>query len=144
MPAQHRILIVLDSAAGALLGASATDEAGSPQPLDLAALAALAPEINIGSLARIAELESALATALAGPTVSPSGISKLTLKRRLDELGKWADFKAFLAGLGDAAVDEFNLAAEIRIDDPMFAQIAPLAKAALGIDDAQYEALLAA
>jgi len=71
MPAQHRILIVLDSAAGAMLGASATDEAGSPQPLDLAALSALAPEINTGSLARIAELEAALATATAPPASPP-------------------------------------------------------------------------
>jgi hypothetical protein len=74
----------------------------------------------------------------------PRPISKLTLKRRLDAMGKWPAFKAFLQSVGDVAVDEFNLAAEIRPNDPMFQQLAPLAKSALGLSDEQYEALLTA
>jgi hypothetical protein len=111
-----------------------------PIPLDLGE--EILGEVNAGLLARIAALEAELAAAQnpTGPTAS--GISKLTLKRRLDALGKWAAFKAFLASLGETAVDEFNLAAEIRVDDPMFQQIAPLAKQALDLTDEQYTALL--
>ncbi len=79
------------------------------------------------------------------PTVAPVlPITKLTLKRRLEDLGKWPAFKAFLASLGEAAVEEFALAAEIRSDDPAFQQIAPLAKQALGLTDEQYQQLLSA
>jgi hypothetical protein len=113
-----------------------------PIPLDLGD--EILGQVNAGLLARIAELEAELVEArTVAPAPVPTGISKLTLKRRLDALGKWSAFKAFLVSLGEAAVDEFNLAAEIRPSDPMYQQIAPLAKQALGLTDEEYTALLA-
>lgn len=140
---------------GAFFAGHVAVEAGDEiRPITEEDLAALLPGIQVGLLAvkdaRIAELEAEIAqlqaqlAAALAPAAAGGGISKLTLKRRLDQLGKWAAFKAFLAELGEAAVDEFNLAAEIRSDDPMFVQIAPLAKQALDLSDEQYAALLAA
>lgn len=146
---QNRILIVLEN--GQFKGASIATDTGAPAPLDEAALAAVLPELNAAALAEIEQLKTAHAieleklraehaAALAG--VHPNAISKLTLKRRLNALGKWSDFKAFLEGLGVDAVDEFALAAEIRLDDAVFQQLAPMAKAALNLTDEQYVALL--
>jgi len=146
---QNRILIVIED--GTFKGASITTETGAPTPLDQAALAAVLPDLNAAALAEIEQLKTAHAieleklraehaAALAG--VHPNAISKLTLKRRLNALGKWSDFKAFLEDLGADAVDEFALAAEIRLDDAVFQQLAPMAKAALNLTDEQYVALL--
>jgi len=93
-----------------------------------------------------AELDATHAAALAAWTAAqtavPASITKLTLKRRLDALGKWEAFKTFLESMGPQAVEDFSLAAEIRPTDPMFQQIAPLAKAALGLTDEAYHSLL--
>jgi len=139
--------ILIRAKDGVLRGIAAYDTpTASARPLAAEELELFGPEINTAALARITELEAELADALARPLApDPAGaISKLTLKRRLDVLGKWSAFKAFLASLGEAAVDEFNLAAEIRADDPMFQQIAPLAKQSLELSDEEYDALLAA
>lgn len=128
---------------GSLRGAHAIDTPGADaRPLTAEDLQLFGADVNSALLIRIDELEAELAAAQnpTGPTAS--GISKLTLKRRLDALGQWSAFKAFLASLGEAAVDEFNLAAEIRQDDATFQQIAPLAKLELGLTDEQYAALL--
>jgi hypothetical protein len=146
---QKRILIVIED--GTFKGASITTDTGVPTPIDQADLAAVLPDLNAAALAEIErlhashaaeikELQAAHAAALAGS--HPNSISKLTLKRRLDALGKWAEFKTFLENLGADAVDEFALAAEIRQDDAVFQQLAPMAKAALNLTDEQYVALL--
>jgi hypothetical protein len=140
----ERIIITFNED-GTFRGAAARDHGGKSIPLDEQSLAGLSGLIETAALAEIDRLTAAHAeeiAALSGQSQSTGGISKLTLKRRLDVLGKWASFKAFLAALGEAAVDEFNLAAEIRADDPMFQQIAPLAKQALELTDEQYAALL--
>jgi hypothetical protein len=146
---QNRILIVLDD--GAYKGASITTDTGAPAPLDEATLAVVLPDLNAAALAEIdrlktahaVEIETLRAAHAAAPAgVHPKTISKLILKRRLDALGHWQAFKNFLLQIGDDAVDEFNLASEIRMDDPVFQQLAPMAKEALNLTDDQYAALL--
>jgi hypothetical protein len=70
-------------------------------------------------------------------------ISKLTLMRRLDALGKWADFKTLMSQLPEPVRDAWDLALEIRSDDAMFVANAATITTALGLTEAQYEALLA-
>lgn len=60
---QTRLLIVLND--GTFAGASITDAAGSPIPLDLAALSAVLPDFNAASLAEIDQLQTDHAAAIA-------------------------------------------------------------------------------
>ena len=68
-------------------------------------------------------------------------ISKLNLKRKLDTLGKWNEFKTILAQDPDAD-DEFWLSQDIRTDDPIFTIKAPLIKIALNLSDEQFNSIL--
>ena len=69
-------------------------------------------------------------------------ISKLTLRRRLREMGKEATFDAALDANPEARRD-WDDAVSIRTDDPMFTTQAPAFKSALGLTDAQFSALIA-
>ena len=69
-------------------------------------------------------------------------LSKLTLKRRLESIGKWDAFKAVLAA-NPSLDDEFWLAQTISTADPMFTTHAPALKAALGLTEEQFAELLA-
>jgi hypothetical protein len=73
----------------------------------------------------------------------PVEVSKLTLMRRLDALGKWGAFKALLSQLPEIAQDAWTLAQAIRADDPIFVTYAETIKASLGLTDEQFTALLA-
>lgn len=130
--------ILIRGKAGAFQGAHVIEESGGDaRPVTADDLAALGIAIDAGLLARVAELEAELASRGAS---FPGGLSKLTLKRRLDGLGKWRAFKSFLASVG--ADEEFALASEIRQSDPMFQQLAPAAQQALGLGDEEMKALL--
>ncbi len=74
------------------------------------------------------------------PIVQP--VTKLTIKRRLDVLGKWELFKTILDQT-PAIKDEWDIAQDIRADDPMFVSNAESLKLALGITDEEFDALLA-
>ena len=77
----------------------------------------------------------------AEPVIQP--VTKLTIKRRLDTLGKWEAFKALLAQM-PAIKDEWDLAQEISADDPMFKSNAEQLKIALSITDEEFNSLLSA
>lgn len=69
-------------------------------------------------------------------------LSKLTLKRRLEEMGKWAAFKTVLQTM-PSVWDDFVLAQTIRTDDPVFTTHAMSLKLAVGLTTEQFESLLA-
>lgn len=68
-------------------------------------------------------------------------LSKLTLKRRLEALGKWETFKTVLAAQ-PSLDDEFWLAQSISTGDPMFTTHADALKVAVGLSDAEFTSLL--
>jgi len=83
------------------------------------------------------------AAAAAAPVVVPARtLSKLTITRRLRELGKEDDFWAILTAQ-PVLYREFILAQELRTDDAMFTVQAPQLKAALNLTNDQFNALLA-
>lgn len=131
---------------GTFRGASITDFEGLPVPVDQSRLGELVPGINQAAIARVAELESELANAIAGqPDDMPvAGVTKLTIKRRLDALGKWEKFKAILAQAPEAVQDEWTLAQEIRADDPMFTANRDAFRDALGMTEEEFEGILTA
>lgn len=73
---------------------------------------------------------------------APVEISKLTLMRRLDALGKWPAFKELLLQLPEITQDAWALAQSIRSDDPLFVEAAPAIKGALSLTDEQFDGLL--
>lgn len=73
---------------------------------------------------------------------NPQPVTKLTIKRRLDALGKWEVFKAILAQAPEAVQDEWTLAQEIRADDPMFTANRDGFRTALGLTEDQFQKLL--
>lgn len=131
---------------GTFRGASLTDFEGLPVPIDQSRLVELVPGINQAAIARVAELESELANAIAGqPDDMPvAGVTKLTIKRRLDALGKWEKFKAILAQAPESVQDEWTLAQEIRADDPMFTANRDAFRDALGMTEEEFEGILTA
>lgn len=74
----------------------------------------------------------------------PAPVTKLTIKRRLDALGKWETFKAILAQAPEAVQDEWSLAQEIRSDDPMFTANRDAFRTALGLTEEEFEGILTA
>jgi hypothetical protein len=139
---QNRILIVIED--GTLKGASITTDSGSPVPLSEADLALVMPDVTVAALAEIERLktEHAVALAAAQGQPAPGDVSKLTLMRRLDALGKWGTFKTLLSQLPEIVQDAWTLAQSIRADDPLFVENAPTIKAYLGLTDEQFDALL--
>ena len=142
---QQRILIVLED--GAFKGASQQDGSQSPQPLSLAELGALLPSVEIAAIAEIDRLKSQHAAEIAelqGQPRPTGGVTKLTIKRRLDALGpeKWPTLKAALSTFPESLQDEWTLAQEIRFDDPMFESNAAAFKVLLDLTDEQFTALL--
>jgi len=82
--------------------------------------------------------------ALANPPayVAPAReLSKLTLKQRLDVLGKWPEFVSFMDMLG--AWDDFILASFISTDHPLFTAYAPQVKAGIALTDEEFDSLIA-
>lgn len=72
---------------------------------------------------------------------APRSATKLTIKRRLEDLGKWETFKAVLESMPATVRDEWTLAQEIREDDPMFVANRDAIVAALGITSDQLSSL---
>ena len=71
----------------------------------------------------------------------PRTITKLTLKSRFDDLGKWTDFKDACISMN--VWDDFLMAQDIRTDNSLFTTASPLLKATLNLTDEQFDALLA-
>jgi hypothetical protein len=90
------------------------------------------------------DLADCLATPRTPPAEPPAPreVSKLTITRRLRELGKEDAFWALLEA-SPVLYREFVLAQSVRTDDPMLTTQAPLLKQALILTDAQFDALLA-
>jgi len=133
---------------GTFRGASITDFEGLPVPVDQSRLEKLVPGINQTAIARVTELAGELAKVMTNggqPTDMPAkGVTKLTIKRRLDALGKWETFKAILAQAPEAVQDEWTLAQEIRADDPMFTANRDAFRDALGMTEEEFEGILTA
>jgi|DEB0MinimDraft_6_1074348.scaffolds.fasta_scaffold03993_4 Asp-tRNA(Asn)/Glu-tRNA(Gln) amidotransferase C subunit len=133
---------------GTFRGASITDFEGLPVPVDQSRLEELVPGINQTAIARVTELAGELAKVMTNggqPTDMPAkGVTKLTIKRRLDALGKWETFKAILAQAPEAVQDEWTLAQEIRADDPMFTANRDAFRDALGMTEEEFEGILTA
>lgn len=68
------------------------------------------------------------------------GVSKLTIMRRLGP--KWATLKAILASLPDDVQEAWNLAQEIKSDDPLFVANSAFLQAALELTEEEFAALL--
>ena len=62
-------------------------------------------------------------------------VTKLTLMRRLEALGKWTAFKSILSSMPDLVQDAWGLAQEIDESDPLFAQNHDAIAAALGLSE---------
>jgi len=133
---------------GTFRGALITDFEGLPVPVDQSRLEELVPGINQTAIARVTELAGELAKVMTNggqPTDMPAkGVTKLTIKRRLDALGKWETFKAILAQAPEAVQDEWTLAQEIRADDPMFTANRDAFRDALGMTEEEFEGILTA
>lgn len=89
---------------------------------------------------QLREGAAAIRIARATPPVLP--VSKLTLMRRLSEIGKWSIFKYLISQLPEDTQDAWALAQAVSPDDPLFVQYAPGIKAALELTDEQFDALL--
>lgn len=63
-------------------------------------------------------IESTLET-ISNETPEEDGISKLTLMKRLQFIGKWSIFKEVLQGLDENSYDAWSLAQEIKASDPV-------------------------
>ena len=116
----------------------------APTDIPLPLATDLLGAVNAALLARITELEAEIVALKSTPPPSPptNGVSKLTLMRRLDALGKWTAFKALLAQLPETVQDAWTLAQSVRADDPLFVQAAPTIKAHLDLTDEQFASLL--
>jgi hypothetical protein len=147
---------------GTLRGASVTDFAGQPKPLDEAALTTLFPTVNASALSRVTTLEeelSAMTTAKESATTELEkanariaeleavleepvivGVSKLTIMRRLGD--KWPTLKAALSTLPEIVQDAWLLAQEIRADDELFLSYGETMKTLLDLTDEEFNALL--
>lgn len=92
----------------------------------------------------VTEAQQALVQAWydAGKVNGARELSKLTLRRRIRALGKEALFDAALDAIPHARAD-WDDAMSLRTDDPLFTTSAANFKAALGLTDAQFDALLA-
>jgi len=123
-----------------------TDFEGLPVPVDESRLGELVPGINQAAIARVTELEDQLAKAMINggqpDDIPVAGVTKLTIKRRLDSIGKWERFKAILAQAPETVQDEWMLAQEIRSDDPIFAANRETFRTALGMTNAEFDAVL--
>lgn len=71
----------------------------------------------------------------------PRTITKLTLMRRLDALGKWTTFKTVIGQMPQIVQDAFDLCNELSEDDPLLVQNRPAFIQALGITGDQMDSL---
>lgn len=74
-------------------------------------------------------------------TTPPREISKLTIRRRLRELGKETAFNAFLSNVPMALAD-WNDSTVLLTTDPLFTEYAPMVKISLGLNDNQFADLI--
>lgn len=72
----------------------------------------------------------------------PQPVTKLTIKRRLESLGKWETFKAVLAQSPASVQDEWTLAQDIRPNDPIFSANKEGFRLALGLTEDEFNGLL--
>ena len=73
---------------------------------------------------------------------APEPVTKLTLMRRLDDMGLWEQFKSLLTQLPPITQDAWALAQDIRKDDPILVQYGATIQSALGLTDEQFDSLL--
>ena len=88
-------------------------------------------------------LDARRAVAVAARLPVARKVTKLTLMRRLDALGKWGTFKAVLASMPETVQDAWALAQEISESDPMFAANRDAIAAAIGLTVDEVGALFA-
>lgn len=91
-----------------------------------------------------AEVAGLIANPPAPPEVAQPAreISKLTVRRRLRDLGKEAAFDAALDAVPGARADWLD-AQSLRTDDPLFTTHAPARQALVGLTDEELSAVLA-
>lgn len=68
--------------------------------------------------------------------------SKLSLMRRLDSIGKWEMFKELLMQLPEIVKDTWDLASEIRSDDPIFTAYSDAIKLGLNLSEEEYNTII--
>ena len=71
------------------------------------------------------------------PTPEPIQLSKLTIRRKLRELGKEIAFNYFLSQ-NSQVQNDWDDATVIMSNDPLFTSYAPVVKAALNLTDEQF------
>lgn len=87
-------------------------------------------------------VEADIAAPVVPPPAPPRELSKLTLRRRIRALGKETLFDATLDAVPNARAD-WDDAQVLRTDDPLFTTHAAAFKAALGLTEEEFTALLA-
>ena len=71
-----------------------------------------------------------------------TGVTKYTIMKRLQYLGKWMTFKGVLSTLPEEVQDAWSLALEIKPDDPMFVENKPALCAVLELTEQQLDDVL--
>lgn len=71
-----------------------------------------------------------------------SQVSKLSIMRKLQDFGKWQQFKQLLSSLPEEVQDAWTLTTSINSDDPMFLSNAENIKAYLDLSDEEFQSLL--
>lgn len=72
----------------------------------------------------------------------PEPVTKLDIMKRLVALDKWTTFETILSGADSLTRSAWELALEVRADDPFFVSNKELFKAGLGLNDEEFDALL--
>lgn len=75
--------------------------------------------------------------------VRPRKVTKLTILKRLDALGKWETFKYIMSTMPAIVQDSWELATEINDQDPLFVQNRLALMTALGLTEEQFDDLFA-
>lgn len=145
---------------GTFRGASVTDFAGQPKPLDEAALNALFPAINASSLARVTTLEAEKATlesAKESATTDleaanarvkslesriaelealpkPLGVDQLTIMERLGDQ-KAEILEGLISQLPIQARMSWQFSPQIRLEHPLIAETKPILMQALSLTE---------
>ena len=99
-------------------------------------------DLDDGTLTRGWRLVALTPEEIAARVPEVGGVTKLTLMRRLDDLGKWDTFKALITQLPPIAQDAWNLAQEVKSNDPILVQYGATIQAALQLTDEEYSTLL--
>jgi hypothetical protein len=146
-------IIITFTQDGTFRGASVTDFAGQPKPLDEAALNALFPAINASSLARVTTLEAEKATLEAAKESAttdieaanariaelealpkPLGVDQLTIMERLGDQ-KAEILEGLISQLPIQARMSWQFSPQIRLEHPLIAATKPTLMQALSLTE---------